>query len=59
MKRLLSHHCSPGSVCRHPPYEENKDSTKSARIIIPGEKRYLVTDGPSCRKPFEEYALEA
>ena len=57
MQRLLSHHCKPGSVCRHEPYETNKDTTQSARILIPKQRRYLVTDGPPCRSPFLEFAL--
>jgi len=57
MQKLLAHHCSPGPVCRHPPYEQNKDATRSTRIMIPAQGRYLVTDGPSCRNSFHEYRL--
>ena len=57
MKALLSYHCSPGSVCRHEPYETTENNTQSARIIIPCESRYLITEGPCCMNPFEAFSL--
>jgi len=57
MRRLLSHHCSPGPVCRHEPYEVNKDQTHSSRIMIPRSRRYLITDGPPCTAEFQSHRL--
>ncbi len=58
MKKLLSHHAEhPGSVCRHEPWQIGHPTTQSARIMIPQQKKMLISDGPPCRAPFEEFKL--
>lgn len=60
MKKLLSHHCSPGPVCRHEPWEFHKNGdgdTQSARIMIINERKLLITDGAPCQSSFEEFSL--
>ena len=56
MKKLLSHHApAPGSVCRHDVPGGN--DTQSARIIIRDQRKLLITDGPPCCTPWQEFSL--
>ena len=57
MKKLLAHHApDPGSVCRHS--LDHGLCTQSARIMIPQQKKLLISDGPPCTSPFQEFTLE-
>lgn len=58
MKRLLSHHCSPGPVCRHLPWEgDGTTGTQASRIMIPSRMQFLMAEGPPCRNTYREYTL--
>ncbi|MCM8778062.1 MAG: C45 family autoproteolytic acyltransferase/hydrolase [Candidatus Omnitrophica bacterium] len=58
MKKLLSYHTSPGPVCRHSPWDEVGEETRSSRIMIPQERKMLITYGPPCKSPFTEFSFE-
>ncbi len=57
MKRLLAHHApDPGAVCRH-----NADAgmtTQSARIALLRERKLLITEGPPCTAPYQEFSFK-
>ncbi len=55
MKKLLSHHCSPGSVCRHKPWQTRGENTQSSRIMVINQRKLLITDGPPCKNEYKEY----
>ena len=57
MKNLLSHHCSPGSVCRHKPWQTRGENTQSSRIMLINQTKLLITDGPPCKNEYLEYKL--
>jgi isopenicillin-N N-acyltransferase-like protein len=59
MRNLLSHHCSPGPVCRHEPWQDAGvgGETQSSRIMILGARRFHITEGPPCRNDYVEYQL--
>lgn len=57
MKKLLAHHApDPGSVCRH---DVPTGNTQSARIMVRDQRKLLVTDGPPCKTPWQEFSLNA
>lgn len=55
MQRVLSHHAEAGAVCRH---KSPGDRTVFSFIAVPGERRFMVTDGPPCRSNYVTYGLE-
>jgi len=57
MKKLLSHHCTPGPVCRHRPWEDTDGGTMASRIMIPNRSKFLMTIGPPCKNEYREYTL--
>ncbi len=57
MKKLLSYHHSPGSICRHRPWQKTGSNTQSSRIMIINQRKFLVTDGPPCTHKYKEYKL--
>jgi len=58
MKRLLRHHCSPGSICRHTPWQpETMEGTQCSRIMIARQLKMLIAEGPPCRNDYVEHGL--
>lgn len=59
MRNLLSHHCSPGSVCRHEPWQEAGvgGETQSSRIMLLRERKFMITEGPPCQNHYVEFKL--
>jgi len=57
MKAVLGHHAAdPGSICRHDP--RHGQCTQSGRILIAGQGKLLITEGPPCTAAFQEFALK-